>query len=212
MTEREFKEMQKSFARRLVRLKQIPAEYKSRDFDVDQLANVIEELVDGTEDISSLIVTHIPANDRRLRENMVNTNHPLADCPSPLLWGNTFSSDHQRVRRYEVLSILMVQSCFPKDMLDDGVRFERWQFADSEFFKRMKVQQLNEAFSACWARRLLCYYGVITDVQVHNRELRDNLARGNAGATTESLFRQELGTSRPSASPILSSILAKLKK
>src|SRR5262249_33183972 len=126
MKEADFNTMRTSFAQRLVRLIQIPSEYKRGDFDIDQMANVIEEMIDGTEDTSSLIVNHIPKEDRRLREVMVSINHPLADCPSPLLFGDTFRSDDQRVARYELLCVLMVQSGFPVDLLDDGVRFERW--------------------------------------------------------------------------------------
>jgi len=214
MKEADFSAMQKGFAQRLVRLMQIPSEYKRGDFDIDQMANVIEELVDGTEDTSSLIVSHIPKEDRRLREVMVSINHPLADCPSTLLFGDTFSSDDQRVARYELLAVLMVTSGFPTDLLDDGARFERWRFPPvSEFFKSKKVQQINEQFISCWARRLLCFFGVITNVKLPNREIRDNLARGNSGATTESLLRQEMGsTTRPSPSPTLESLLSKLKK
>jgi hypothetical protein len=213
MKEVDFDTMQTSFAQRLVRLIQVPSEYKSGEFEIDQMANVIEEMIDGTEDTSSLIVNHIPKEDRRLREVMVSINHPLADCPSPQLFGDTFSSDDQRLARYELLCVLMVQSRFPVDLLDDGVRFERWQFAPtSEFFKSRKVKQLNEQFCSCWARRLLSYFGSIANVKVPGRELRDNLARGNSGATTESLMRQEMGTPKPTASPALSSLFSKLKK
>ena len=62
------------------------------------------------------------------------------------------------------------------------------------------MKQLNEQFCSCWARRMLCYYGPIQDVKVSGKELRDNLARGNAGATTEKLLREELGTTRMTTS------------
>jgi len=213
MKEADFNTMRTSFAQRLVRLIQIPSEYKSGDFDIDQMANVIEEMLDSTEETSSLIVTTIPKEDRRLREVMVSINHPLADCPSPLLFGDTFSSDDQRVARYELLCVFMVQSGFPVDLLDDGVRFERWQFAPtSEFFQSRKVKQLNEQFCSCWARRLLSYFGSIANVKVPNREFRDQMARGNSGATTESLLRQEMGTPKPTVSPALSSLFSKHKK
>ena len=129
MTEKDFLEMQKKFAQRLVRLMQIPAKYKTANFDMDKMADVLEQMVDGTEDVSKMIVTHLPANDRRMRERMVAMNHPLADCPSSILWGDTFGSDEIRVKRYELLCILMVKCGFPKELLDDGVRFARWQFA-----------------------------------------------------------------------------------
>lgn len=213
MTEKDFIEMQKKFAQRLVRLMQIPAQYKVGNFDLDKMADVIDQMVDGTEDISSLIVTHLPVNDRRLRERMVNLNHPLADCPSPILWGDTFGSDEIRVKRYELLSILMVKSGFPKALLDDGVRFEKWRFTPvSAFFKAQDMRELNEQFTSCWARRLLCYYGQIQDVKVAGKELRDNLARGNAGCTTEKLLRDELGATRVGhATTDLSHLFAKLK-
>jgi hypothetical protein len=211
VNENEFGQVQKKFAQRLVRLRQIPSKYKVGNFDPDKMADVIERMVDGSEDISGMIVTKLPANDRRLRERMVALNHPLADCPSPVLWGDTFGSDEIRVKRYELLAILMVKSGFPKDLLDDGVRFERWQFAPtSNFFKALKVTQLNEQFTSCWGRRLLCYYGEIQDVKVPRKELRDNLARGNAGETTENLLKQELGIPRHSDGPDLSHLFADL--
>jgi len=213
MNEPDFTAMQTSFAQRLVRLIEIPSEYKSGSFDIDQVANVIEELVDGTEDTSRLIVTNIPKEDRRLREVMVANHHPLADCPSPLLFGDTFGSDDQRVSRYELLAVLMVTSGFPTDLLDDGARFERWQFLPtSEFFKAKQIKQINEQFISCWSRRMLCYYGSIANVRVANRELRDNLARGNAGATTETLLRQELGTPKSSSNAVISSLFSKFGK
>ena len=214
MTEKDFLEMQKKFAQRLVRLMQIPAQYKTANFDMDKMADVLEQMVDGTEDVSKMIVTHLPANDRRMRERMVAMNHPLADCPSSILWGDTFGSDEIRVKRYELLCILMVKCGFPKELLDDGVRFARWQFAPvSAFFKARDMKQLNEQFCSCWARRMLCYYGPIQDVKVSGKELRDNLARGNAGATTEKLLREELGTTRMTTSSTtdLSHLFAKLK-
>jgi hypothetical protein len=200
MNEQDFNQIQKKFAQRLVRLIQIPAPYKGGNFDLDKMAGVIEQLSDGTEDFRGLIVTHLPVSDRRLRERMVALNHPLADCPSPVLWGDTFASDEIRVKRYELLSILMVRSGFPRELLDDGVRFAKWRFAPmSSFFKAQNVRQLNEQFTSCWGRRLLCYYGQIQDVKVPGKELRDNLARGVAGATTEKLLRDELGTTRMSS-------------
>jgi hypothetical protein len=212
MNEKEFGETQKKFAQRLVRLRQIPPKYKVGKFDLDKMADVIERMVDGSEDTSGMIVTKLPANDRRLRERMVALNHPLADCPSPILWGDTFASDEIRVRRYEMLAILKVKSGFPKELLDDGVRFERWQFATtSNFFKALEVKQLNEQFISCWGRRLLCYYGEIQDVKVSGKELRDNLARGNAGETTENLLKQELAIPRHSADADLSHLFEELK-
>ena len=108
---------------------------------------------------------------------------------------------------------MMSSNGFPKELLDDGVRFERWQFAPvSAFFKALEVAQLNEQFCSRWARRMLCYYGQIQDVKVNGKELRDNLARGNAGATTEKLLRDELGTTRMSTcTSDLSHLFAKLK-
>jgi len=213
MNEKEFNETQKKFAQHLLRLMQIPSQYKSGNFDLDKMADVIEQMIDGTEDISNLIITHLPANDRRLRERMAALNHPLADCPSPILWGDTFATDEIRMKRYELLSILMIRSGFPKGLLDDGSRFERWRFAPvSNFFKSQKVMQLNEQFTSCWARRLLCYYGQIRDVSVPGKELRDNLAKGIAGATTERLLRDELGTMRiGSPSADLSHLFARLQ-
>jgi len=202
MKSHEFEAVQKGFAQRLVRLMEIPTEYKGGDFDIDQIANVIEEMLDGTEDTSGLILTHIPAHDRRLRECMVSINHPLADCPSPALFGDTFSSDDQREKRYELLAVLLARSGFPKKLLDDDHRFERWRFsAKSEFFKGKEVKQLCEQLISCWARRSLCYFGIISNVRLPKRELRDNLARGTAGATTESLLRQEMGTPMSSIRP-----------
>jgi hypothetical protein len=192
-----FATWQRSFAQRLRRLQDLPLHPKSDVFDVDQLADEIEAQLDGTEDVTDYIVTHIPMEDRRLREVMVSINHALADCPSPILFGLPFGSDDQRVARYELLGVLMVRSGFPTELLDDGRRFEKWRFPPtSAFFRGRNVQQINEQFISCWARRLVCFYGVITNVRLPNRELRDNLARANSGMTTEHLLQKELGPVR----------------
>ncbi|HKI32484.1 MAG TPA: hypothetical protein VKA46_11490 [Gemmataceae bacterium] len=194
MTQSEFDTIQEKFAQRLLRLIQLPNRVKGRTLDVDAVAHAIETVTDGTEDTTGIIVTQIPSNDRRLRECMVAQGHVLADVPSQGLFGEPFASDVQRVSRYELVAALMVASGFPAELLDDGSRFERWRFPPtSNFFKIRKVVQLNEQFISCWARRLLCFFGEITNVRVVNCELRDNLARGNRGMTTEDLLEQELG-------------------
>ena len=76
-----FDKMQRSFAQRLRRLEQLSFHPKSCNFSVDEVAGTIEGLIDGSEDITDLIVHHIPQNDRRLREIMVSINHVLADVP-----------------------------------------------------------------------------------------------------------------------------------
>jgi hypothetical protein len=192
-----FATWQHNIGQRLRRLQDLPLYPKCEVFDIDQLGAEIEAQVDGTEDISDYIVTQIPVEDRRLREVMVSTNHALADCPSPILFGLPFSSDNQRMARYELLGVVMVQSGFPLDLLDDGRRFEKYRFSPvSDFFRGRNVLQINEQHVSCWIRRMVCFYGPITNVRVANRELRDNLARSNAGMTTEHLLQKELGPVR----------------
>ena len=82
-----FGNMQNRFAQRLRRLQDLPYHPKSGRFNVDDLAAEIAVQVDGSEDTSDIIVRHIPANERKLREVMVGINHVLADCPSALLFG-----------------------------------------------------------------------------------------------------------------------------
>ena len=60
-------------------------------------------------------------------------------------------------------------------------------------FRHGKLSQLNEQKISVLARRLLSFYGPITNVRVPNRELRDNLARSISGMTTENLLQKELG-------------------
>jgi len=189
-----FATMQNRFATLLCRLQSQPLHPRSGDFDVDELLEAVTSQVDGTEDTSVIVVRHIPQNDRRLREVMGNTNHVLADCPSPLLFGLPFTADNVRIARYELIAALMVESGCTVELLDDNRRFERWQFAPkSNFFATRQVTQINEQFVTCFARRLVCFYGVITDVRVPNKELRDNFARANAGMTTEHVLQKELG-------------------
>jgi hypothetical protein len=192
-----FDTMRNRFAQRLCRLREADFHPKSGVFNVDELAAEIEGKVDGTEDTTDIIVRHIPREDRRLREVMVSINHVLADCPSPLLFGDTFTSDDIRVARYELIAALMTQSGFLTRLLADSTplnRFERWKFPPaSAFFSARRVAHLNEQFISCFARRLVCFYGAITDVRVPNRELRDNFARSNSGMTTEHLLQKELG-------------------
>lgn len=189
-----FVTMQNQFAQRLVRLQEQPFHSKAGIFNVDELATVIEHQVDGSEDINDIIVSRIPHDDRRLREVMAATNHVLADCPSGLLFGGPFTSDDVRIARYELLAVMMVQSGFMTQLLDDNNRFERWRFAPgSHFFSALHVRQANEQFISCFARRLVCFYGCITDVRVPNKELRDNFARANSGMTTENVLQRELG-------------------
>jgi hypothetical protein len=189
-----FATMQSRFAQRLRRLQDLPFHPKSGIFNVDEVAADIEAQVDGTEDTTDIIVRHIPKNDRRLREVMGSINHVLFDCPSALLFGQPYTSDDQRVARYELIAVLMVQCGFVIQLLDDNRRFDKRQFPPtSNFFRTRNVAQINEQFISCFARRLVCFYGTITDVRVPNRELRDNFARSNSGMTTENLLQQELG-------------------
>ena len=197
MNQAEFDAAQEKFAQRLRRLLELPNRVKGRRLDIDAVAAAIETLVDGTEDTTGIVVTLIPADDRRLREVMVAQDHILADIPAQVLFGEPFNNDVQRVGRYELIAALMVSSGFPVELLDDATRFERWRFTPvSNFFRSRGIASLNEQFVSCWARRLCCYYGEIPNVRVVNRELRDNLARGNRGMTTEDLLEQEL---RPTA-------------
>ena len=192
-----FEKMQRSFAQRLRRLGDLPYHPKSGQFSVDELAGTIEGLVDGNEDVADIIVHHIPQNDRRLREVMVSINHVLADVPSALLFGSPNPTDQCRVARYELVAALMVNSGFLVEFLDDATRFQTVRFTPtSNFFQARQVTQLNEQKISCLARRLLSFYGPITNVRVPNRELRDNLARSNAGMTTEHLLQKELGPAR----------------
>lgn len=189
-----FGTLQNRFAQRLRRLQDLPYHPRSGRFDVDDLANQVAAQVDGSEDTSDIIVPHIPANDRRLREVKASINHVLADCPSALLFGEGNPPDDMRVARYELLAVLMVQSGFTPQLLDDNDRFERRRFRPtSNFFATRHITQINEQFISCFARRLVTYHGIITDVRVPNRELRDNFARSNAGMTTENLLQKELG-------------------
>jgi hypothetical protein len=186
--------MQSRFAQRLRRLQDLPYHPKSGRFDIDELASQIANQVDGSEDTTDIMVRRIPANDRRLREVMVGINHILADCPSALLFGEGSPPDDMRMARYELLAILMVQSGFTTQLLNDNDRFEQRRFdSTSNFFASRQVTQINEQFISCFARRLVTFYGVITDVRVSNRELRDNFARANAGMTTENVLQRELG-------------------
>lgn len=61
------------------------------------------------------------------------------------------------------------------------------------FFRMREIVHLNEQMISCWSRRLLCFFGETPNVRVVNKELRDNLARGNRGMTTEDLLKHELG-------------------
>ena len=195
MNKTQFDTAQKTFAQRLRRLLELPNRAKGRTIDVDAVAGAIETLTDGTEDTTGIIVTRIPADDRRLREVMVAQNHVLGNIPAPALFGEPFANDTQRLGRYELIAALMVNSGFPAELLvDDGTRFARWRFTPtSSFFRTREVVNLNEQFISCWARRLLSFFGEIASVRVVNHELRDNLARGNRGMTTEDLLVQELG-------------------
>lgn len=189
-----FEKMQRSFAQRLRRLGDLPYHPKSGNFSVDEVAGTIDSLVDGNEDITDIIVHHIPQNDRRLREVMVSINHVLADVPSALLFGSPNPTDQCRIARYELVALLMVNSGFLVELLDDTARFQTVRFTPaSNFFQARQVAQLNEQKISCMARRLLCFYGPITSERVPNRELRDNLARSNSGMTTENLLQKELG-------------------
>ena len=189
-----FSTMQNHFAQRLVRLREQPFHPKSGAFNVDELAAAIDAQVDGTEDITDIIVRHIPRDDRRLREVMAATNHVLADCPSALLFGQPSSPDLVRFARYELIAVMMVKSGFVTQLLDDNSRFERWRFAPtSSFFSTRHITQINEQFVSCFARRLVCFYGFITNVRAPNRELRDNFAHANSGMTTEHVLQRELG-------------------
>lgn len=189
-----FDKMQRSFAQRLRRLEQLPFHPKSGNFRVDEVADTIEGLIDDSEDITDLIVHHIPQNDRRLREIMVSINHVLADVPSALLFGSPNPTDECRMARYELVALLMVNSGFLVELLDDAARFQPVRFWPvSNFFQARQVAQLNEQKISILARRLLSFYGPITNVRVPNRELRDNLARSSSGMTTENLLQKELG-------------------
>lgn len=192
-----FATMHTRFAQRLRRLQDQPFHPKSGVFDIDQLAAEVEAAVDGSEDVSDIIVRSIPAEDRRLREVMVNMNHVLGDLPSPLLFAAPYTTDDIRVARYELIAALMVQSGFTTRLLADHTRnnrFDRWRFTPtSTIFATRHVTQENEQFISCFARRLVCFYGRITHVAVPNREIRDNFSRSNAGMTTEHLLQRELG-------------------
>ena len=194
-----FTTMQDRFARFLIRLRDQPFHPKSGVFNIDELVATIESEVDGTENVDDMIVRHIPRDNRVLRDVMEATNHALTDCPSPLLFGAPFSadptsSDLVRVARYELIGALMVKAGFTTRLLDDNRRFERWRFAPtSNFFRTRHVAQANEQFISCFAHRLVCFYGVITDVRVPGKELRDNFARANNGMTTEHVLQRELG-------------------
>ncbi len=189
-----FEAMQRSFAQRLRRLEDLPFHPKSGHFSVDEVAGAIEGLIDGSENITELIVHHIPQSDRRLREIMVSINHVLADLPSALLFGSPNPTDECRIARYELVALLMVNSGFLVELLDDTARFQPKRFTPaSSFFQSRQVEHLNEQKISCLARRLLSYWGPITNVRVPHRELRDNLAKSNAGMTTENLLQKELG-------------------
>jgi hypothetical protein len=195
MNQTQFDTAQKKFAQRLRRLLGLPNRVKGRNIDIDAVAATIETLTDGTENTTGIIVTRIPADDRRLREVMVAQNHVLGNIPSPALFGEPFANDIQRLGRYELVAAMMVNSGFPGELLvDDATRFAKVRLqSTSSFFRTRGAANLNEQFIACWARRLLCFFGEITSVRVVNHELRDNLARGNRGMTTEDLLVQELG-------------------
>ena len=161
-----FDKMQRSFAQRLRRLEQLPFHPKSGNFSVDEVAGTIEGLIDGSEDITDLIVYHIPQNDRRLREIMVSINHVLADVPSALLFGSPNPTDECRMARYELVALLMVNSGFLVELLDDAARFQPVRFRPvSNFFQARQVAQLNEQKISVLARRLLSFYGPITNVR-----------------------------------------------
>ena len=189
MTEADFNKIQLAFAQRLQRLIEVPNRAKGRKLCVDTVFQLIENERDGTEDIQDLVVTYIPKHDRRLRECMVKTRHPLADLPSPALFGEPFSTDQQRVGRYELIAALMTESGFPALYLDDPIRFGKWKFGTtSAYFEFLGVPELNEQLIACWARRIVAPFGEIANERVVNHELRDNLARANRGMTTEDLL------------------------
>ena len=193
MTPVEFDVIQNKFVQRLRRLLQLPNRVKGRTLDIDAVVRLIESATDSLDETAGILVQHIPSNDRRLRECMLAQGHVLADLPSQGLFGEPFTSDDQRVNRYEVVAALMVSSGFPAELLDDCSRFARWRFPPtSKFFKSRQIAHLNEQFISCSARRLVCFFGEIHNVRVVNRELRDNLARGNRGMTTEDLLQQEL--------------------
>ncbi len=190
-----FDTMQNCFAQRLRRLQDLPYHPKSGRFNVDALAAEIAAQVDGSEDTSDIIVRHIPANERKLRQVMGTINHVLYNCPSGLLFGEGGTQpDDIRVARYELLAVLMVQSGFTTQLLDDNRRFQKYRFPPtSNFFATRHIRQINEQFISCFARRLVTFYGIITDVRVANRELRDKFADSNDGMTTEHVLQQELG-------------------
>ena len=194
MNEYEFATAQLSFAHRLRRLIQLPVRIKGGNFSVDDIVRVIAGQVDGTEAVAGLVVSRIARDDRRILDNMRAAGHVLTNVPSDLLYGTPFGSDLQRVRRYELIAALLVSSGFPIQLLD-GEQWRGSQFAPSaEFFRCRDNERLNEQFISLWARRLLCFYGEITDVRVEGQELRDKFARGNEGMTTERLLRRQLGT------------------
>lgn len=193
MKQHEFGDAQQKFAQHLRRLLELPNREKGRKLDIDAALQEIKAAVDGSEDLTGLIVTQIPARDRRLRECMAAKKHPLADVPSRVLFGEPYRTDDERVARYELIAALMTDSGFPCKLLDDSGRFGKWRFATkSAYFQSRGTAQMNEQLIACWARRLVAPYGEIPDVRVPNNELRDNLARGNRGMTTEDLLEQEL--------------------
>ena len=155
--------MQRSFAQRLRRLEELPFHPKSGHFSVDEVAGIIEGLIDGSENIAELIVHHIPRNDRRLREIMVSMNHVLADLPSALLFGSPNPTDECRIARYELVALLMFNSGFLVELLDDAARFQPKRFTPaSSFFQSRQVEHLNEQKISCLARRLLSYWGPVT--------------------------------------------------
>src|SRR5271165_1827873 len=117
MNKTQFDTAQKTFAQRLRRLLELPNRAKGRTIDVDAVAGAIETLTDGTEDTTGIIVTRIPADDRRLREVMVAQNHVLGNIPAPALFGEPFANDTQRLGRYELIAALMVNSGFPAELL-----------------------------------------------------------------------------------------------
>ena len=139
-----FEKMQRSFAQRLRRLGELPFHPRSGNFSVDEVASAIEGLIDGHENLTDIVVHHIPQGDRRLREVMVSTNHVLADVPSALLFGSPNPTDECRIARYKLIALLMVNSGFLVELLDDAARFQPVRFTPvSNFFQARQVAQLN---------------------------------------------------------------------
>jgi hypothetical protein len=194
MNAQEFAVAQHAFASRLARLKELRPSVVSDDIDV--WIKQVSSVITGDEETAPFLVTHIEKNNRKLLDNM--RRHVLENVPSDALFSQPYDwnkdqSDKERTGRYELVGGLMVESGFPAKLLYSGRRWEEWRFkASSTFFRARAMPNLNEQCIASWARRLLCFYGPISDVRVLGQELRDRFATRNNGKTTLDLFRSEL--------------------